>query len=94
MHLHDLQNPRGLTLTNITLPSTATNFAGVGRRPAHVALIEESRLLMNHPFENNWWVNTVRQYIQTHSARIMADIEAPNEGVPLFRRPGQRPVGH
>jgi hypothetical protein len=93
-HQTGLANPAALTLSTVTLPNAATDFAGVARTPQHRALIEEARLLMNHPYENNWWETSVRQYIGAHQAQILADIEARNQGVATFRRPGQRPDGH
>ncbi|NJM40844.1 MAG: DUF4157 domain-containing protein [Anaerolineae bacterium] len=66
-----------------------------GQRPtAVVALIEESRTLINHPSENRWWVGLVTDYVRRNQAQILADIEARNLGFATFWRPGMRRQDH
>jgi len=72
-----------------TLPNLETDALNQSRSPALIALLQESRNLLTHPYEGNWWENVVRQYAKEHPAQLLADIEARNEGVPLFRRPGK-----
>jgi hypothetical protein len=70
-------SPAGLT------PATLTPPAPTGS-PAMIALITEARLLINHPYENRWWETYVREYARRFPDRIVNDIEARNEGVPLY----------
>jgi hypothetical protein len=69
--------PPALTVSNLTLPPVAGSAA-------LTALIDEARLLMNHPYENNWWESYVRDYAARFPARLLNDIEARNEGVPAY----------
>ncbi len=86
-----LAHPVGLSQSTVTLPNASQDFAGHARGSAQTALINESRVLLNHPYESNWWVEVVTHYIHEHSDRILQDIEARNQGVPTFRRVGERP---
>ncbi|HEV3037647.1 MAG TPA: DUF4157 domain-containing protein [Candidatus Angelobacter sp.] len=85
-HVPSLATPQGLTVATLSLPSATFSFSGGQRTANHVALIQLSRELLNHPDEGVWWKPLVRAYITTHSQQILADVEARNEGVPLFRR--------
>lgn len=57
-------------------------WQGGARGPALHALIEESRLLLNHPYENRWWEAPMREYAKSTNggAQLRADIEARNAG--------------
>jgi hypothetical protein len=50
-----------------------------------IALINESRLLLGHPYENNWWQPILRDYATRFPTHLLNDIEARNEGVTLYR---------
>ncbi|MGZ8649843.1 MAG: HET-C-related protein [Solirubrobacteraceae bacterium] len=71
-------------------------WQGGVRGPALRALIEESRLLLNHPYENRWWEAPMREYAKSTNggAQLRADIEARNAGYATFRRPGEQREGH
>jgi hypothetical protein len=90
-HVPGLAHPAALRVHRFGMPDLATTADGHARSPAHRALIAEARLLLDHPYENPWWRPIVRAYVAAHPAQLMADIEARNEGVPLFRRPGAHP---
>lgn len=77
-----LPNPRALERGTYTPPDLPT--AGPVRD-----VLETARMIMNHPYDANWWHDVVRQYIQNHPDQIRNDIMARNEGVPFFRRPGE-----
>ena len=66
------------------------------RGPALRALIEESRLLLNHPYENKWWEAPMREYAKSTNggAQLRADIEARNAGYATLRRPGEQREEH
>jgi hypothetical protein len=65
-----------------------------GVRPAAVkALIEESRLLLNHPYENAWWEGIVKDHIRANEKQLLADIEARNAGYATLRRAGEPRAG-
>jgi hypothetical protein len=81
--------PRQLAVHAVAWPSLQTDGAGGTRSPARVALIAESRRLLNHPYESDWWRATLTRYIQTHAARIRTDIEARNAGYAVLFHPGQ-----
>jgi hypothetical protein len=76
--------------------SRATDPAWHGgvRPPEVAAVIEESRLLMDHPYESTWWVAIVRDHISRNQLQIAADIEARNAGYAVLRRPGERDHHH
>jgi hypothetical protein len=90
--------PTPLPVTNITLPDASRTidaaWQGGRRGPALQALIEESRLIMNHPYESTWWVQLVIDHINSFPAQTLADIEARNAGYATFRRPGERRSEH
>lgn len=71
-------SPRGLSVQTIAMPA-------VSGSPATQALLNEARLLVAHPYENNWWEQHVRDYARRFPDRLLNDIEARNEGVPLYR---------
>ena len=73
--------PRGLTVSQLTLPPVAGSAA-------LQALLNEARLLVAHPYDNNWWELSVREYATSFPARLINDIEARNEGVPFYRNVG------
>ena len=70
--------PRGLTVAAVTLPPLTGT-------PATVALMTEARTLLAHPYENAWWEPHVRAFATAHRDQLINDIEARNEGVPLYR---------
>ncbi|HEV7745429.1 MAG TPA: DUF4157 domain-containing protein [Pyrinomonadaceae bacterium] len=70
-------SPPGLTVATLTLPP-------VSGSPAMISLLNEARLLVNHPYENRWWESDVRNYARQNPARLINDIEARNEGVPFY----------
>ena len=65
-------------------------WLGGTRGPALQALIRESRILLNHPFEDLWWTRFVTAYIRRNPAQTTADIEARNAGYATFRGPAKR----
>jgi hypothetical protein len=73
--------PRGITVSTLTLPPVTGSAA-------MQALLNEARLLIAHPYDNNWWEPSVRQYAASFPARLINDIEARNEGVPSYRSAG------
>ncbi|NJK32121.1 MAG: hypothetical protein HC927_06730, partial [Deltaproteobacteria bacterium] len=97
--LHGHQGPGGALPTvvlDLGNPARASDPAwNGGQRPARVVdLIQESRLLLNHPYENPWWVPVLTDYVNRNQAQILADIEARNLGYATLRRPGERRQGH
>jgi hypothetical protein len=72
-------SPFGLTIAQLLLPPVAGT-------PAMQALISESRLLVAHPYDGNWWEQPVRDYASRFTSHLINDIEARNEGVPLYRQ--------
>jgi hypothetical protein len=86
--------PTPLQTTTITLPDAGRTFdpawQGGQRGAALRALIEESRVLLNHPYESRWWVPFVTDYITRFPDQTLADIEARNAGYATFRRPGEQ----
>jgi hypothetical protein len=95
--LREHEGPRGaLPTTRYTPPDAAKAVDPAFKRtPALVALIKESRLLMGHPYENDWWMPLVRGHVRKHDKQLLADIEARNEGYATLRRPGEsREGGH
>lgn len=87
-HLKELQQPAGLSTAEITLPQYVN--------PPFIDLLNEARIVLNHPHENNWWIPIVLEHIKKHNQQILADIEARNTGVPFFTRSGEYDVsfGH
>ena len=85
--------PTPLATTTINLPDSHRTidpaWLGGQRGLAVRALIEESRILLNHPYENRWWVPFVTDYINRFPDQTLADIEARNAGYATFRRPGE-----
>jgi hypothetical protein len=76
------------TVSRLTLPQPTGS-------PATVDLLNESRLLLAHPYESNWWQHHVRDYAQRFPDRLINDIEARNEGVPFYRTASGAPQeGH
>lgn len=67
---------------DVSMPDSGQSFDGKQRSPAVTELIEESRMIINHPYESNWWEPTVRSYIAQHKDRILMDIRGRNAGVP------------
>jgi hypothetical protein len=67
-----------LTVAAVPLPPLAGSAATV-------ALMSEARMLLAHPYENPWWEAPVRRYAAAHADQLRNDIEARNEGVPLYR---------
>jgi len=90
--------PAALASTRIDLPDAALttdpSWLAGHRGPALRELIEESRLLLNHPYESTWWVPTVSGYMRRFPTQTLADIEARNAGYAAFRRPGEARGGH
>jgi hypothetical protein len=90
--------PAPLAASTITMRDAALTldpaWQGGRRGPALRALIEESRLLLNHPYESTWWVALVTDHIRRFPDQTMADIEARNAGYATFRRPGEAREGH
>jgi len=78
-----------LTVTPLNLPDLATGPEGK-RSPGLIALLKESRNLLTHPYEGNWWQSIVEEYITKHPEQILADIEARNTGVATFQQPRER----
>ena len=99
--LTDNQQPAGTIATEAYAFSDAgktidSSWQGGVRGPALRALIEESRLLLNHPYENKWWEKPMREYAQSTNggAQLRADIEARNAGYATLRRPGEQREEH
>ncbi|WP_410670172.1 DUF4157 domain-containing protein [Amycolatopsis sp. cmx-4-68] len=82
-HLAEHTGPRSFTRQDVTLPSLG------GKPPALQRLLAESRLLLNHPYENTWWEPVVLAHVRAHADQIATDIAARNSGVPVLRRTGQ-----
>lgn len=79
--------PRGLVVSQLTLPALTGSAA-------LIRLLSESRLILAHPYENNWWQPIVQTYAQKFASRLMNDIEARNEGVPFYRDSAGGSHGH
>ena len=99
--LTDNQQPAGPIATEAYGFSDAgktidSSWQGGVRGPALRALIEESRLLLNHPYENKWWEAPMREYAKSTNggAQLRADIEARNAGYATLRRPGEQREAH
>jgi hypothetical protein len=99
--LADNQQPNAPLATNAYAFSDAgktidPGWQGGVRGPALRALILESRLLLNHPYENRWWEAPMREYAKSVNggAQLRADIEARNAGYATFRRPGEQRESH
>lgn len=75
----EIPNPVRLSVAHLTLPAVVGSTALTN-------LLNEARLLVNHPYADNWWEAHVRDYAQRFPDRLINDIEARNEGVPFFRR--------
>jgi hypothetical protein len=89
-HLPELAKPLSLTVSpDLNLPPLSNDPEGKARLPAVVALLQESRTIITHPYEGTWWVKTVEDHVAANQQQILADIEARNEGVSVFRRPGE-----
>jgi hypothetical protein len=73
-------SPNALSVQTLNLPPVTGS-------PATQALLTESRLLVAHPYDSTWWEQPVRSYAQRFASRLINDIEARNEGVPLYRTP-------
>ncbi|MFL5589418.1 MAG: DUF4157 domain-containing protein [Ktedonobacteraceae bacterium] len=80
-HILTDKNLHTLHVQAITLPDLSS------KSPALRALLQETRTIFTHPYESTWWVSTVEQFIKQHPKQIMSEIEARNEGYPLFREP-------
>jgi hypothetical protein len=74
-------SPRGLSVQTLNLPAVTGS-------PATKALLNESRLLVAHPYDNTWWEQHVRTYAQRFPGRLINDIQARNEGVPFYSSAG------
>ncbi len=74
-------SPRKLEVQTLALPpitgSTATRL-----------LLKEARLIVAHPYDSDWWQSPVRRFATKFPDRLMNDIEARSQGVPLYRIPG------
>jgi len=70
--------PTGLMVRTVKLPDLKGS-------PATVALQEEARRIMGHPYSNEWWKDTIRDFAKAHGEQLVNDIEARNEGVALYR---------
>ncbi|MFF1909546.1 DUF4157 domain-containing protein [Kitasatospora sp. NPDC058218] len=82
-HLAEHTGPRTFALREVTLPALSS------RPPGLRHLLEESRLLVDHPYESTWWEQTVIEHIRAHADQIATDIAARSSGVPVLRRTGQ-----
>lgn len=71
--------PTTLQQSTVTLPSLAS-------QPAHIRdMLQTSRNLITHPYEHNWWVTLVTNFIQQHPDQIANEIRARNLGYAVFR---------
>jgi hypothetical protein len=68
-----------LAQQTLTLPSLA-NVAN----PAVKGLLETSRMIINHPYENNWWEPHVKKFLVDHPEQIAEEIRARNAGYVKF----------
>jgi hypothetical protein len=80
--------PKAYSVQQVNLPAFADSS------PAVQALLAESRLLFNHPYESDWWRPTVTDHISRNAKQIATDIEARNAAVPFYTRPGEAPAAH
>jgi len=64
---------------NVNLPS----FNNVPN-PNVKALLETSRMIINHPYENDWWKPHVVDFMKKHSAQMAEEVRARNAGYVKF----------
>ena len=60
------------------------------KREALKALIEEVRTVLSHPYENDWWVKPIREFIKRNPKQMFWEIKARNEGYPVFQMPTKK----
>jgi hypothetical protein len=77
------QTGRHLELSYVDLPGLDKET------PAVRGLLQEARLLLNHPYESDWWHPIVTRYIEEYPRIVSASIEARNAGYLVFRRKGK-----
>lgn len=67
------------------LKSSTVNLPNLSTKSKKVrSLLEESRMILGHPYDSDWWVGHVKDYITNHPEQIKADIEARNGGYATF----------
>ena len=87
-HFPEHHGPTQFEVREMTLP-------GLDRYPpALAALLAESRRLLGHPYDDDWWQETVRAHVRRHDRQIATDIAARNSGVAVLRRPGETGTAH
>lgn len=72
---------KSLKASKITLPSVQH------KRKAIRELMEEVRIILSHPYENDWWEEPVKDFIKRNPEQMIWEIRARNEGYPVFRMP-------
>ncbi|RZL43592.1 MAG: hypothetical protein EOP00_22470, partial [Pedobacter sp.] len=69
-----------LAQQTLTLPSLA-NVAN----PAVKGLLETSRMIINHPYENNWWEPHVKKFLVDHPEQIAEETQRRIEALEKLR---------
>ena len=88
---HVLDNPDRYTLTRSTVTAPSLD----DRSPEIRDLLNVSRTIIDHPYQNlSWWRPIVEEFIREHPDQITEEIRARNRGYLVFRQPGQTSGGH
>jgi hypothetical protein len=67
-----------LSSSEVKLPELTT--PRVTAKPGLKALLEASRMIINHPYESTWWKQHVIDFANQHSKQLMEEIRARNAG--------------
>lgn len=67
------------------LPTPDVRGIDQNQQKAAAELMSESRKIVAHPYENDWWETTVLQCMQDNSSQIITEIKARNAGYPRMR---------
>ncbi|MCU0430829.1 MAG: DUF4157 domain-containing protein [Cytophagaceae bacterium] len=76
--LNDSSPNKALVSSMVKLPELTS--ARIAARPGLKALLETSRMIINHPFESTWWKQHVVDFANQHSKQLMEEIKARNAG--------------
>ena len=79
--LPEVKKKKTLNAGKMKLPSVKQ------KRTALRELIEEVRTILSHPYENDWWVKSVREFVKRNPKQMTWEIKARNEGYPVFKMP-------
>ena len=93
-HVAEHTGPKTMPVAEIKLPDVNKDFEGKTRTPAVVALIQESRTYLSHPYDVTWWQTTLIEHIKANEKQIRTDLEARNQGVGVYYRAREIPGQH